>query len=121
MAKKTIAERKSFKIRNKDVVMIVAGKERGSRAAKTKRGKVLRVMPDKERVLVERLNFIKRHSRPSRTNRQGGIIEREGAVHISNVMLVCPACDQPTRVGYTFLNDGRKVRICKRCNEKIDK
>jgi len=111
----------AIKIKKKDLVMVIAGKERGDRAAKTKRGRVLSVMPESNRVLVERLNFIKRHSRPSRTNRQGGIIEREGTIPISNVMLICPACDQPTKVGFTFLNDGRKVRVCKKCNEKIDK
>ena len=108
-------------IRKKDTVMIIAGKERGDRAAKTKRGKVLKVNPEKQRIIVERLNFIKRHTRPSQTQRQGGIIEREGEIHVSNVMIVCPKCDEPTRIKIVFLEDGGKVRACRKCGEHLDK
>jgi len=111
----------NMNIKRKDTVMIIAGKERGSRAAKTKRGKVLQVMPESQRVIVERLNFIKRHTRPSAAHRQGGIIEREGPIHVSNVMIICPKCDAPTRVKMVFLEDGRKVRTCKKCGEQLDK
>ena len=108
-------------IKAKDTVMIISGKERGSRAAKTKRGKVLKVIPEQNHVIVERLNFIKRHTRPSAVQRQGGIIEKEAPVHISNVMIVCPKCDEPTRIGKRFLEDGTKVRVCKHCDEILDK
>ncbi len=94
---------------------VVAGKERG------KRGKVLRVLPAGGRVIVEKLNIIKRHQRPTQKLRQGGIIEREGTIPLSNVMVVCTKCDRPTRIGVQVLADGRKVRVCKRCSEMIDK
>ncbi len=94
---------------------VLAGKERG------KRGKVLRVMPESGRVLVEHVNMIKKHQRPTQRLRQGGIIEREGFIHLSNVMVVCGKCDRPSRTGHRTLADGRRVRVCKRCGESIDK
>jgi large subunit ribosomal protein L24 len=94
---------------------VVAGKERG------KKGKVLRVLPEKGRVVVERINMIKKHQRPTQKIRQGGIIEREGAIHLSNVMLVDPASDKPTRVGMKALSDGKKVRVARRSGEMLDK
>jgi large subunit ribosomal protein L24 len=111
----------AMRIKKKDLVMIIAGKERGSRAAKTKRGRVLEVFPEQNRVLVERLNMIKRHQRPTASFRQGGILEREGRIHASNVMVVCPDCDAPTRVATKVLPDGRKARACKKCNGLLDK
>jgi large subunit ribosomal protein L24 len=102
-------------IRKNDTVEVIAGKEKG------KRGKVLIVLPEKQRVIVERVNFIKRHQRPTQKVRQGGIIEREGSLHISNVMLVCGKCGKPTRTGTQTLADGRRVRACKQCNEVVDK
>ncbi len=102
-------------IRRGDAVGVIAGKERG------KRGKVLRVLRDSERVVVEHLNMIKRHQRPTPKLRQGGIIEREGPLALSNVLLVCGRCDRPVRVGVKVLNDGRKVRACKRCGESVDR
>jgi large subunit ribosomal protein L24 len=101
-------------IRKNDTVEVIAGKGRG------KRGKVLRVYPKKSRVVVERVNFIHKTQRRSQTQR-GGIIEKEGTIHVSNVMLVCTKCNQPTRIGFTWLADGRKVRVCRRCGEVIDK
>ena len=98
-----------------DTVAVIAGKERG------KRGKVLRVLVGAGRVLVEKVNVIKKHQRPTQKLRQGGIIEREGALHLSNVLLVCGRCDRPVRIGIKELADGRKVRVCKRCGEPIDK
>jgi len=102
-------------VRKGDTVMVVAGKERG------KRGKVLRVIPGKGRVLIEHVNLIKKHQRPTQKLRQGGIIERESALALSNVLLVCARCDQPSRAGIKVLADGRKVRVCRRCGETIDK
>lgn len=105
---------KKFRIKKNDVVMVIAGKEKG------KTGKVLKVLKKKDRVIVEKLNMIKRHLRPGRYSQEGGILEREGSIHISNVMLMCPKCTKPTRVGYKLLDDGRKVRFCKKCNEIIE-
>ncbi len=102
-------------VRKGDTVMVVAGKERG------KRGKVLRVFPDKNRVVVERINMIKKHQRPTQKLRQGGIIEREGAIHLSNVMLMDPASGKPTRIGMKALADGKKVRVATKSGELIDK
>jgi large subunit ribosomal protein L24 len=102
-------------VRRGDTVGVIAGKERG------KRGKVLRVLRDSGRVVVEHLNMIKRHQRPTPKLRQGGIIEREGPLAVSNVLLVCGRCNRPVRVGIKVLNDGRKVRACKRCGESVDR
>ena len=102
-------------VRLGDTVGHIAGRERG------KRGKVLRVLIDKGRVLVEHVNMVKKHQRPTQKLRQGGIIEREGALAISNVLVVCARCDKPSRTGIQILADGRKVRICRRCGESVDK
>jgi large subunit ribosomal protein L24 len=102
-------------VRKGDTVIVVAGKERG------KRGRVLRVIPEKNRVVIERVNLIKKHQRPTQRLRQGGIIEREGAIHLSNVMLVDPTSDRPTRVGMRALSDGKKVRVARKSGEIIDK
>jgi large subunit ribosomal protein L24 len=102
-------------VRKGDTVMVVAGKERG------KKGKVLRVIPEKGRVVVERLNLIKKHQKPTQKIRQGGIIEREGSIHLSNVMLVDPNSDKPTRVGMKALSDGKKVRVARRSGEMLDR
>jgi large subunit ribosomal protein L24 len=103
-----------MKIRKGDTVVIIAGKDKG------KRGKVRRAWPDEERVVVDGLNMIKRHSRARRAARQAGIIELEAPIHVSNVMLVCEKCGKPTRVSSRFLDDGKKVRICNSCQEMID-
>lgn len=102
-------------VRRGDTVIVVAGKERG------KRGRVLRVIPEKSRVVVERINMIKKHQRPTQNLRQGGIIEREGPIHLSNVMLVDPQSGKPTRIGMRALNDGKKVRVARRSGEILDK
>ena len=102
-------------VRRGDTVVVVAGKDRG------KRGKVLRVVPGKGRVVVEKINMIKKHQRPTQKVRQGGIIEREGALALSNVLLVCNRCDRAVRTGIKILADGRKARVCKRCGESVDK
>src|SRR3989442_10748238 len=105
----------SVHVRRGDTVGVIAGKERG------KRGKVLRVLPEKGRVLVEHVNMIKKHQRPTQKLRQGGIIEREGPLALSNVLVVCPRCDKPSRLGIKMLADGRKARTCRRCGESIDR
>jgi large subunit ribosomal protein L24 len=102
-------------VRRGDTVGVIAGKERG------KRGKVLRVLRDSGRVVVEHVNMIKKHQRPTQKLRQGGIIEREGSLAVSNVLLVCGRCDRPVRTGIRILGDGRKVRVCRRCGESVDK
>jgi large subunit ribosomal protein L24 len=102
-------------VRKGDLVQVMTGKERG------KRGRVLRVLPDKGRVVVERINMVKKHQRPTQKLRQGGIIEREAALSLSNVMLVDPRTDKPTRVAMKELADGRKVRMASRSREIIDK
>jgi len=103
-----------MKIRKEDTVVIIAGKDRG------KKGKVRRALPNEDRVIVEGLNMIKRHSRARRATRQGGIIELEAPIRVSNVMLICDKCGNPTRVNFRFLDDGKKVRICNSCREVID-
>jgi len=103
-----------MKIRKSDTVLVIAGKDKG------KKGKVRFAYPKNERVLVEGINFTKRHTRAVRQIRQAGIIEREAPIHVSDVMLLCSKCNHPTRVGFRFLEDGKKVRICRVCHEVID-
>ncbi len=103
-----------MKIRKNDTVIIITGKDKG------KSGKVRRAFPKEDRVVVEGLNMIKRHSRAPRGTRQAGIIELEAPIRLSNVMLLCDKCGKPTRVGFRFLADGKKARICNACQEVID-
>ncbi|SFR04924.1 50S ribosomal protein L24 [Desulfoscipio geothermicus] len=100
-------------VRKGDTVLVIRGKSAG------KKGKVLEVQPAKSRVVVEGVNKVKRHTKPSRTIPQGGIIEREAPIHSSNVMLFCSKCNSPTRVGKKLLEDGKKVRQCKKCGEVL--
>lgn len=104
-----------FHVKKDDMVKIIAGKEKG------KTGKVLRVFPAKSRVVVEGLNVIKRHTRPSQINPEGGIVEKEAPLSISNVMLVCGSCSEPARTGMRKLEDGSKARYCKKCDASVDK
>lgn len=99
-------------IKKKDKVMVMAGKDKG------KTGDVLKIFPEKKRVLVSKINFIKRHTRPTQTD-PGGIREKEAPVHISNLMLICSKCSKPTRLKIDFLSDGKKVRVCRKCGEMI--
>ncbi|HXG51042.1 MAG TPA: 50S ribosomal protein L24 [candidate division Zixibacteria bacterium] len=101
-------------IRKNDSVMVIAGKERG------KTGKVLRVVPKKGGVVVERLNLVKRHMRPRGPQHPGGIVEKEALIRAANVMLMCDKCNAPVRVGHKVLSDGKKVRVCRRCGEALD-
>ena len=102
-------------IKKNDEVYILRGKDRG------KTGRVLVVIPDKERIVIEGVQMIKRHTRPNpQKNIQGGIVEREASVHISNVAILCKNCKKHTRLGSQVLADGRRVRVCKKCNTAID-
>lgn len=104
-----------MRIKKGDTVEVISGKDRG------KRGEILKVIPKKDRVIVEGVNIVHRHVQPTQDMPQGGIIENEAAIHASNVQLVCPRCDEKTRVGAEYLEDGTKVRKCKKCNEIVDK
>jgi large subunit ribosomal protein L24 len=101
-------------IKKNDTVVVIAGREKG------KKGRVLSVYSQKDRLLIEKINIIKKHMKPTRKQTQGGIIEKEASIHASNVMLICPKCNKPTRIGNSILQDGRKLRICKKCGEVID-
>jgi len=103
------------RIKKEDKVKVIAGKDKG------KIGKVLKVNRKKIRVLVENVNMVKRHAKPSAQNRQGGIIEGEAPIHWSNLMLMCSKCMAPTRIKIQRLDDGKKVRACGKCDEIIDK
>jgi large subunit ribosomal protein L24 len=105
---------KAYNVRKEDRVMVLSGKEKG------KVGKVLKVLPKKDRVVVEKINMIKRHTRPGGMASKGGIIEKEGSVPVSNVALICPKCTDPVRVGHKVLEDGSRVRYCRRCGETVD-
>ena len=103
-------------IRRNDNVVVTAGKDRG------KRGRVLKVLPEKNRLVVEGVNFISRHTRPNPSkNVKGGIMKREAPLAASNVQIVCPECNARTRLGHRTLGDGRKVRICRKCEGVVDK
>jgi len=107
-------------IRKGDMVRVMVGKDRD--AFRTKESRVLSVDPVRGRVTVEHANMIKRHTRPNPSkNIQGGIVEREASIAISNVMLVCPACHKPARIGHNRLPDGTKIRICRRCETTLEK
>ena len=103
-----------MQIRKNDSVMVISGKEKG------KTGKVLRVLPKEDSVLIERLNWVKRHSRPRGPKQPGGIMEKEASIPVSNLMIMCDKCNAPVRIGHKILNDGGKIRICRRCGEALD-
>ena len=97
-----------------DQVEVIAGKDKG------RVGKVLKVFPAKNQATVERINMIKRHTKPQEMNQQGQIVEREAPIHVSNLQLICPECTQTGRIGRKLLDDGTKVRFCKKCGESIE-
>ena len=103
-----------MEIRKNDSVMVIAGKERG------KTGKVLRVLPEKNAVIIERISIVKRHTKPRGPQQTGGIVEKEAPINVSNVMMMCDKCNAPVRIGHKDLADGKKIRICRRCNEALD-
>lgn len=102
------------RIRKDDKVKVITGKEKG------KMGKVLKVLRDQNRVIIENVNFVKRHTKPGGQTRQGGIIEKEASIHASNVMLMCNKCINPVRIKMQRLEDGNMVRVCSKCGEIID-
>jgi large subunit ribosomal protein L24 len=102
------------RVRKDDTVMVIAGRERG------KTGKVLRLLDKTDRVVVERVNLVKRHTKPRGTS-AGGILEKEAPLHLSNVQPLCTRCDKPARIGTKRLDDGSGVRVCRRCGEQLDK
>ncbi len=103
------------RVKKDDLVMVISGKDRG------KKGKVLKTYPSEKKVIVEGVNFTKKHQRPTNQYREGGIIERESPIYVSKVMVVCPNCDKPTRIAHKILENGEMVRACKKCGEIIDK
>lgn len=107
-------QRHKSHIKKDDKIKVLSGKDAG------KIGKVLKVDRKKQRILVENVNITKRHTRPSAQNRQGGIVEVEAPLHSSNVMLMCSKCVKPSRIKMLRLDDGKKVRVCSKCNEQID-
>ena len=100
-------------IKKGDIVQVVSGKEKG------KTGKVLNILNKKNRVIVEKLNLIKKHQKPDNKGK-GGVVEKEGSIHLSNVVVFCGKCNSGVRVGYKVLEDGDKVRYCKKCSETMD-
>jgi len=105
---------KEYHVRKNDLVMVTTGKDKG------KTGKVLRISTKKDRLIVEKVNMVKRHVKPSQKTK-GGIMEKESLIHISNVMIYCEKCSQPVRVGSRLQEDGKKARFCKKCKEAVDK
>jgi len=106
--------RHTMRIKKNDKVMVISGKEKG------KVGKILKVFPEKNRVIVEKVNYVKRHTRPGGKVSKGGIIEREAPLHVSNVMLICGKCTDPVRVSYQKQPDGKTARLCKKCGEILE-
>lgn len=102
-------------VHREDTVVVLAGKDRG------KRGRVLKIINKTEKVLVEKINMVKRHTRPSQELPQGGIVEKEAAIHVSNLQVVCSKCGKPTRISHKILSSGKKNRVCKKCGEIMDK
>ena len=105
----------SVRLKKNDRVKVITGKDKG------KEGKIIRRVPERDLVVVEGVNMVSRHVRPSQTNPQSGIIKQESPIYASKVMLVCPQCGKATRVKASFLENGKKVRVCKKCGEIIDR
>jgi large subunit ribosomal protein L24 len=101
------------RIRKNDTVMVIKGRERG------KTGKVLRVLPNEGRVIIERLNVVKRHSKPRGATSAGGILEKEAPLQLANVMVMCDRCNAPVRIGIKMAADGERSRVCRRCGEGV--
>ncbi|HPY36477.1 MAG TPA: 50S ribosomal protein L24 [Clostridia bacterium] len=104
---------KKLNIKKDDTVIVITGKDKGVK------GKVLVSLPKEERVIVQNANMMTRHQKPRRQGDPGGRIKQEGAIHASNVMLICPKCSKPTRVGHAFEGE-KKVRVCKKCGKSMD-
>ena len=102
-----------FKIRKGDTVQVIKGKDKG------KKGKIITILPERKRAIVEAINLVKKHKRQTRQDQQGGIVAIEMPIALGNIMLVCRHCDRPVRVGFSILKDGTKSRVCKACKEVI--
>ncbi|HWR67893.1 MAG TPA: 50S ribosomal protein L24 [Desulfomonilia bacterium] len=109
-----VVRHETGRVKKGDTVVVLAGKNKG------KQGQVIRVIHKKDRILVERVNLIKRHTKPTQTS-QGGIVEKEASIHASNVALVCSKCKKAVRIGFKIHEDGAKVRVCRSCGEELDK
>jgi len=108
--------RNEVSIKKNDIVVVIAGRDKG------KKGKVLRVFPKENKAIVEKVNFVKEFVRPNpQRNIQGGIMEREAPIHISNLMIYCPECDRGVRIRKKILEDGTKIRVCHRCGTSLDR
>jgi large subunit ribosomal protein L24 len=103
-----------LRIKKNDTAVVITGKNKGAK------GRVLSVDVNKSRIIIEGVNIVKKHMKPNKQYQQGGIIEKESPLHISNVMLVCPKCQKPTRISHSVFEDGKKLRACKKCKEVID-
>lgn len=101
-------------LRTDDQVEVIAGKDKG------RVGKIIKVFRKTDKALVEKINMVKKHRKPDMNNQQGGIIEKEAPLHVSNLMLICPKCTKTVRAGMKILEDGSKVRVCKKCGEAIE-
>jgi len=101
-------------VKKGDLVKILAGRDKG------KQGHIIRAIPKENRVVVEKVNLVKRHQRPSPAYPEGGIITKEAPIHVSNVMIICSSCKKPTRIAHKFLDNGKKVRACKHCGASLD-
>lgn len=112
--KQLLSHNNKLHVKKEDTVIVITGKDKG------KKGRVIAAFPRQNRVIVEGINMVKKHSKPSQANPQGGIIEQEAPIHVSNVMLVDPKSGEPTRVGYKVLDNGKKVRVAKKSGEVID-
>lgn len=104
-----------MKIKKNDNVIVIAGNDKG------KKGKVLKILLDKGRAIVEGVNFVKRHTKPRKQGQKSGILEKEAAVNVTNLMVVCAKCDKGVRIGIRILADGKRARVCKSCGEMLDK
>lgn len=104
---------KKVHVRTGDTVVVLSGREKG------KKGKVIAVSPKEGKVIIEKVNLVKKHVKPRRMGEQGGIVEAEGAMYASKVQIVCPRCGKATRVGHKILEDGSRERICKKCGEAL--
>lgn len=110
-----VARPNTSRVRKNDTVMVITGREKG------KTGKVLRVLRERNRVVIERLHMVKRHQKPRSQQSPGGVVEKEASIDLSNVMIMCDRCNAPARIGARRLDDGSAVRMCRRCGEALDR
>ena len=111
---KNLKIKRKLSVKKGDFVQVISGKDKG------KKGKIILTIPNKNRVVVEKVNIIKKHMKPTDANPQGGIIEKEAPIHVSNVMIFCQTCNRPVRIRKKILDNGKKVRVCSKCGEILD-